>query len=77
MVVLRRGRSFAGGVGGVALLGEVGGLGLEELRAEVALGAGGAALACFAVLELEVGGEGDLVVGGATEGLAAAGLERT
>lgn len=49
-------------------------LGGKELGAEVALGAGGAALAFFAVLELEVRGEGDLVVGRAAEGLLAAGL---
>lgn len=52
----------------------MGGLGGEELLAEVALGAGRAALACLAVLELEVRGEGDLVVAGAAEGFFAAGL---
>ena len=77
MVVLRGGRggSLTGGGGGAAFLAEVGGLGLQELSAEITLGSSRAALACLAVLELEVGGEGDLVVGGATEGFAAAGLE--
>ena len=52
---------------------EVGGLGGEELGAQVAgLGAGGATLTSFAELELEVGGEGDLVVGRAAEGIFAA-----
>lgn len=77
MVVIAGGRggALAGGGSGAGLLAEVGGFGLEELGAEITLGAGGAALACLAVLELEVGGEGDLVVAGATEGFAAAGLD--
>lgn len=49
-------------------------LGGKELGAEVALRSGGAALAFLAVLELEVRGEGDLVVGRAAERLLAAGL---
>ena len=76
MAILRRGgRGTLAGTGrSAALFGEVSSLSLEELGTEVALATGGAALACLAVLELEVGGKGDLMVSGPTEGLSATGL---